>query len=182
VVKVAGSAGDWVRERLREWTALRQADSDSTWAAEQWPPGVRRAADRLADLLRSRAAAPPVVHFVEWADLWSMGDTVARWLTPGRAPAAARVHGDRYELFGYTLPDDGVLARHLAEAGPHQHPETGWLVRRLREAVESWDKLHGRAALLVLRRVTAASVTDEELSASLRRVPTWLSEAGDGSR
>ena len=134
VLKVAGSAGEWAWGQLQDWAAARQADGAGTWAAEQWPPEVRREADRLADRLRSHATAPPIVHFVEWADSWSMGDTVVRWLTPKRGPAAVRVYGDRYELFGYFLPDDGVLVGHLVDDGPHQHTEGEWLVRRLREA------------------------------------------------
>jgi hypothetical protein len=182
VVKVAGSAGTWAWGRLQDWAAARQANGAGTWAAEQWPPEVRQEADRLADRLRSHARVPPVVHFVEWVDSWSMGDSVARWLTPERGPAAVRVYGDRHELFGYALPDGGVLVQHLAGDGPHQHPEEDWLVRRLREAAESWDGLYDRAALVVLRRVTAPSVTDEELAASLKAVPTWLSGTGDGTR
>lgn len=176
VVKLAGSAGDWAWERLRGWAAVRRADGGGTWAAEQWPPEVRREADRLADRLRSHLTVVPVVHFVEWTDSWSMGDSVARWVTTGRGPAAVRVHGDRYELFGYFLPDDGELTRHLATDGPHQHPEEEWLVRRLREAVVSWEGMYNRAALIVLRCVTGPSLTDEELAASLNTVPSWLSE------
>lgn len=182
VVKVAGAAGAWVRERLREWAGARQAGSAGTWASEQWPPEVRWEADRLADLLRSHAAAPPVVHFVEWVDSWSMGPAVALYLTPGRGPAPVRVFGDRYELLGYFLPDDGSLARHLEDMGPRQHPEDEWLVRRLQEAIESWGGLLDHAALVVLRRVTGASVTDDELLASLQGVPTWLSGPGSEAR
>jgi hypothetical protein len=84
------------------------------------------------------------------------------------------VYGERCELFGYFLPDEGVLARHLAEAGPQQQPETEWLVTRLQEALVSWDKLTDRAVLLVLRQVAGPMVTDEELLGSLQAVPTWL--------
>jgi len=174
VLKVAGSAGDFVWQRLHGWAAKRQGEQGGEWSSRQWPPEVRREADRLADLLRSHSVTPPIIHFAEWVDMWTMGDTIARWLIPGGGPGAVRVYGERYELFGYFLPDEGVLARHLAEAGPQQHPETEWLVTRLQEALVSWDKLTGRAVLLVLRQITGPTVTDEELLESLQGVPTWL--------
>lgn len=169
VLKIAGSAGDVVRQKLREWAAKRQGDSESEWSSSQWPPEVRREVDRLADLLRSHSPTPPIIHFVEWVDMWSMGDTIAQWLMP-----AVKVHGDRYELFGYFLPDEGVLARHLADAGPQQFTETDWLITRMQEALVSWDELADRAVLLVLRQVKGAMVTNQELLASLQAVPTWL--------
>src|SRR5207302_10893275 len=107
-----------------DWAGRRQAEQDNEWSSRQWPAEVRREADRLADLLRSHAGVPPVVHFVEWADLWSMGDLIAQCLSAGNGAGAVRVYGERYEMSAHLLPDKGVLARHLANAGPRQHPET----------------------------------------------------------
>jgi hypothetical protein len=174
VVKVAGPAGDFVWQRLRGWAAKRQGEPGGESSNRQWPPEVPQEADRLADLLRSHSGTPPVIHFVEWVDTWTMGDTIARWLIPVRGTDALRVYGERYELFGYFLPDEGVLARHLADAGSQQHPEAEWLVTRLQEALVSWDNLIDRAVLLVLRQVMGPTVTDEELLASLQAVPIWL--------
>lgn len=178
VVKVAGAAGDWVWARLGEWAATRRAADPRVWQAEDWPTEVRQEVEQLVDRLRAHRAEPPVVHFVEWADLWSMGDTLARWLTPSSGAEPLRVWGDRYELYAYLLPDDGALARHLDGAGPQQHPEYDWLVQRLREAVRSWGGLYDRAVLLAVRSILGASVTDEELTDSLRTVPTWLCGPG----
>jgi len=174
VLKVAGSAGDFVWQRLHGWAAKRQDVGVGEWSSHQWPPEVRQEADRLADLLRSHSASPPIIHFVEWVDAWTVGDTFARWFIRGKESAAVQVYGERYELFGYFLPDEGALARHLAEAGPHQHPETEWLESRLQEALVSWDRLTDRAVLLVMRRVTGPTVTDEEILESSQCVPDWL--------
>jgi len=174
VLKVAGSAGDFVWQRLHGWAAKRQGEGGGEWSSRQWAPEVCQEADRLADLLRSHSATPPIIHFVEWVDTWTMSDMIARWFIPGRGSDAVQVYGERYELFGYFLPDEGALARHLAEAGPHQHPETEWLVSRLQEALVSWDRLTDRAVLLVLRRVTGPTVTDEEILESSQGVPDWL--------
>lgn len=178
VLKVAGAAGDWVSARLRAWAATRRAADPRAWGSEDWPAEVRREADGLADRLRAHPAEPPVVYYAEWADLWSTGDVLDRWLTPPPGAEPVQVWGDRYQVFGYFLPDGGALAEHLAGAGPHQYPESEWLVRRLAEAVGSWDKLYDRAILLVLRGVLGPSVLDEELTESFRAVPAWLSEPG----
>lgn len=135
---------------------------------------MRREVDALADRLRAHAAELPVAYFAEWADHWSMGDSVDRWLAP-----AVAVSGDRYALYGYSLPDGGALARRLADAGPQQFAEGDWLVRRLREAVEYRQELCDPATLIVLRRVTGPSVSDEDVPDSLGTVPAWLTGPGN---
>jgi hypothetical protein len=175
VAKIGGVAADVALRRLQAWSAARQANDPNEWSPEQWPRQVRAEADDFADQLRAHGYTPPVVHNVEWADLWSMGDLFGRWLTPPDGPAPFVVHADQYEIFAYGLPDGGRLARHLAAAGPQQREETDWFIRRLREAIGAWQKLVERAALVVLRRVVGSSALDEEVTASLRRTPDWLS-------
>jgi hypothetical protein len=174
VLKIAGFAADFVWQRLKGWAEKGQGEGGGERSNREWPSEVRQEVDSLADLLRSHSATPPIIHFVEWVDLWTMGDLIARLLIPGREADAVRLHGERYELFGYFLPDQGALARHLAQAVPHQHLETDWLVLRLQEALVSWDALTERAVLLVLRRVTGPTVTDEEIMESSQCVPDWL--------
>jgi hypothetical protein len=56
-----------------------------------------------------------------------------------------------------------------------QLPEQRWLAGRLREAAEGWGTVAERRVVVVVREVLGASTTDEELNASLRGVPDWLS-------
>jgi hypothetical protein len=179
VTKIGGAAADEILPKLREWSAARAAADRNASAREQWPPEVRRQADGLADHLRANSFASPVVYFAEWVDMWSMGDLFSQWLTPPDGPVPFAIHADRFEVFGYGLPDGDRLARHLAGAGPQQLAEQDWYVRRLREAVEAWQKLVERAVLVVLRQVMEGSVTDEEIRVSLEHVPEWLA-AGQG--
>jgi hypothetical protein len=144
------------------------------WSADHWPEEVRVQADEFADQLRANAFAPPVVHFVEWADLWSMFDQFRSWLTPEDGPAPYAVHGDRHEIYAYRLPDEGRLAWHLDLAAPQQIAETRVLMARLREAIAAWDLMVHRAAIVVLRQATGGSALDEEVTASLLKVPEWL--------
>jgi hypothetical protein len=175
IAKLAGLSGDIALQRLSAWSAARNADDPNPWSSEQWPIHVREQADEFAERLREHGFALPICHFVEWADMWSMGDLFARWLTPPNCPRPIGVHANRFEVFAYSLPDDGRLANYLATAGPQQFTETDWFIARLLEAVSAWEKLVPSATLVVLRKVVDGSALDEEVVASLKKIPQWLS-------
>lgn len=174
IAKVGGQAADRILQRLGEWAKARQTSEPLEWSAEQWPSNVRCQADAFADRLRAHSDSPPIVHFVEWIDLWSMGDLFPRWLTPPDGPGPLIIHADRFEVYGYGLPDGGRLGRHLASAGSQQFEEYDGFVSRLKESVGAWQGLVDRAALIVLREVIGGLVTDDEIRASLASVPDWL--------
>jgi hypothetical protein len=176
VAKLGGAAAEVAMLRMHEWASARETDDLSEWSNEQWPASVRVHADAFADHLRSHALDLPVTYFAEWADRWSMGDVFTRLLTVPTSPPPVIIHANRYQIFGYRLPDDGRLVRHLASAGPQQFVEYDWFVWQLQEAVRAWDELVETAALAVLREVVGGLVTDDELSISLSSVPDWLSE------
>jgi hypothetical protein len=175
IAKLAGLSGDIALQRLSAWSSARKADNSNLWSAEQWPDHIRQEADDFAERLRANGLALPVCHFVEWADMWSMGDLFSHWLTPPGCPRLIGVHANRFELFAYRLPDDGRLASYLAAADPQQFAETDWFIARLQEAVRAWEKLALRATLVVLRYVVSGSALDEEVAASLEARPEWLS-------
>jgi hypothetical protein len=176
IAKIGGIAADVALLRLQAWAAARADVDPDEWSSDQWPQSVRVQADAFADRLRTNSLAPPVIYFVEWSDLWSMGDLFRRWLTPPGGPPPLAIHADRFEVYGYGLPDGGHLGRHLTTAGPQQFGEYDQFVGRLHEAVRAWQELAVRSALIVLREVVSGLVTDEELTASLSFVPEWLSE------
>lgn len=176
IAKVGGVAADRAARWLGDWSALRKTNNPNQRSSAQWPEDARQKADDLADRVRAHAFAPPVVYFSEWADLWSMGDMFEHWLMPPDAATPLVIHANRFEVYGYTLPDSGRLAHYLANAGPQQWTETEWFVCRLREAVAAWQERVARAALLVLRHVVGSSALDEDVAASLRIEPRWLSK------
>jgi hypothetical protein len=176
VTKIGGMAAEIVMLRLHEWAAARHTDDLNEWSSEQWPLSVRSRADAFADRLRSHALDLPVVYFAERADLWSMGDVFSRLLTPPDGPAPLHIHADRFEIYGYGLPDGGRLVQYLASVGPQQSTEYDWFVRQLQEAVQAWQELVEQAALVVLREVVEGLVTDDELSDSMSLLPGWLSD------
>ncbi|MBX7102859.1 MAG: hypothetical protein K1X57_02180 [Gemmataceae bacterium] len=175
IAKLAGLYGDIALQRLAAWSSARDAVDPNEWSSEQWPDHVRHEADEFAERVREHGFSLPVCHFVEWSDLWSMGDLFTRWLTPPNCSWPIGVYANRYEIFAYGLPDENRLASYLAAAGPQQFAETDWFVARLREAVSSWETLVPRATLVVLRYVLSASASDEEVAASLEKLPEWLS-------
>ena len=175
IAKLAGVSGDIALEQLTALSAARNIDDPNLWSPEQWLDRERQLVDEFADRLRLHGIELPVCYFVEWVDMWSMGDLFPRWLTPPRSPRPIGVHGNRFEVFAYGLPDGGRLADYLAAAGPQQFPETDYFVTRLQEAVRAWEQLVPRSTLVVLRHVVGGLVLDEEVTASLQIRPEWLS-------
>jgi hypothetical protein len=176
LAKVGGVAADAIVTLTDRWAAARSTTDPDEWSPDQWPSAVRRQADDFADRLRAHGCTPPVVHFVEWSDLWSMGDVFGSWLAPPGGPQPLWVCGDRYEIRGYDLPDGGRLQRHLAGAGPRWAAESELLVKRLGEALTAWNGVVERAVLILLREVVGGLVTDGELAEALEHVPAWLIE------
>jgi hypothetical protein len=176
IAKIGGAAGDFVLDRLRDWAAQRTTSDPLEWSSDQWPSHIREQADDFATRLRLHAAIPPVVHFIEWADLWSMGDIYPRSLTPPDGPEPLLIYGNNYEIYGYRLPDGGRLARHLKAARRLQSQEYTRYVNRLKDAIEDWGTLVDRSGLIILRNVVGGLVEDRDVTASLSHVPVWLSE------
>ena len=174
IAKLAGVAADLVTQRFRKWSAARQAANPKEWSSDQWPPQVRALADELVDQIRSHSTCPPVLHYIEWIDMWAMGDLFDCWLTPPDCPYPHFVFTDNLQVYAYPLPDGGRLARHLANAGAQQFQEYDWYVQRLREAVAAWDQLVDHAILVVVRDVVGATVTDDQIRDSLTTAPDWL--------
>ncbi|WP_435016116.1 hypothetical protein TA3x_003676 [Tundrisphaera sp. TA3] len=176
IAKLGGLAAEVALRRLRAWAEARRTTDPHEWSGDQWPPQARIEADAFAERLRANAPFPPVLHFVEWADLWSMGDLFGRWLSPPGGPSPLIIHADRVELYGYALPDDGRLLRHLKKAGPQQFDECDQFIGRLREALLAWQDLAEQAVIIVIREVVGGLVTDEDLAESLSIVPSWLDD------
>lgn len=176
VAKIGGIAADVVLQRLRVWAAARGEVDPDVWFGDPSSRSVRVQADAFADRLRANSLAPPVIYFVEWADLWSMGDLISGWLMPPVGTVPIAIYADRFEVYGYDLPDGGHLGRRLSTAGPQQFKEYDQFVGRLHEAVGAWQDFAERAVLIVLREVVGGLVTDEELIDSLSHVPEWLTE------
>lgn len=174
VAKIGGVAADVVLERLRRWADARQSSDPDEWSSEQWSASVRVEVDSFAERLRANALTPPVIFFVEWSDLWSMGDLFRRWLSPPGGPSPIEIHADRVSVFGYSLPDGDRLARHLSSAGPQRCDESEQFIARLREALQAWRSLTEKSAFIVIREVVGGLVTDEEMHASLDVLPEWL--------
>lgn len=174
IAKIGGTAADAILLRLREWVGARRNAELNEWSNVQWPSSVRGQVDAFVDRLRANSLQPSVVHFVEWSDLWSMGDLFSRWITPPGGPPPFVIHADRFEVYGYFLPDGGRLDRHLTAAGPQQFDEYDWFVGRLREALNACQDLTDQAAIIVSREVVGGLSTDDDLRASLSRVPDWL--------
>jgi hypothetical protein len=174
LAKIGGLAADIVERQFREWSNARKTARRDKWSSDQWPTKMRREADRFANRLRANSLTPPVVHFVEWVDMWSMFDVFDNWLTPPGGEPPLCMYGNKFELYCYPLADQGQLARHVADPGEQQFVETDRFIAEVRDAIASWDKLVDRAVLVLVRWPVDVCVTDEQLTESLSFVPEWL--------
>jgi hypothetical protein len=131
------------------------------WRSTPDPDSV----DRLCASIREHALSLPVVYFTEWVDRWLMGDLV---------PGPDAVAGYRFRA-ACLSPAKAVG---WADRCGSQFAEQGWLASRLREAAIGWGGVAEPYAVVVVRVAVRASVTDEEVQAAARNVPSWLSHLG----
>lgn len=176
IAKIGGLAGDRLAKMIREWADLRTVETPSEWSPDQWPQSVRAQVDRIASLLRKNSAFPPVIHFVEWIDSWSMGDVFQSLLSPIDGEKPLQVFGDQFEVYGYCLPDDGLLLRRLAMNTTYSFGETQWFSRRLAETIGARQEITCRSLIVVLRDAISALVSDEDLAETLAGLPPWLTD------
>jgi hypothetical protein len=130
---------------------------------EQWRAVPDAAAvDRFCADLRENCLVLPVVYYTEWVDRWLMGDKV---------PGPGVVEGRTFQASCFTP----AQARAWADQCGRQFAEEKWLARRLKEAAAGWGTVSEHYAVVVTREVVGGSTLDEEVKASLRGVPAWLS-------
>jgi hypothetical protein len=148
VATIAGDAAAAVQALWRSWHSSPAPD----------PAAV----DLFCERLRANSAELPVVYFCEWVDHWLMGDEV---------PGPGAVDGKRFQVACLSP------RRAVSWAGQcgSQFPEQQWLARRLREAARGWGSVAEPLAVVMVREVLGASITDEEVRAALHGVPSWLS-------
>lgn len=171
IAKIGGQAAEATLDQFRAWALARLVDTANEWASEQWPPDVRRSADAWADNMREHAHQPPVVFFAEYIDSWSYCPP-DRYL---RDHGLIQIMADRYELFCAELPlSDSAAAdlRRMRTEG--QYEEDRFFGTVTLEAASAWGALVDTAVLVFLRHVVGSSVTDDELSDSLKTIPTWM--------
>jgi hypothetical protein len=57
--------------------------------------------------------------------------------------------------------------------------ESKWLRRRLKEAKDAWGELVPEWVIVVVREPLGALISDDEIAASQKRVPPWITEVFD---
>ena len=132
------------------------ADLFAGWRSKPDPAAV----DKICASLRDHYLSLPVVYFSEWADRWSMGDSL-----PGDV-----VEGRRYQAVCLS-PEQ---ANECASRCGQQFFEQGWLAARLREAALDCASVAEQSVVVLLREVVGPTTIDEEVRRSLSVIPAWL--------
>jgi hypothetical protein len=115
------------------------------------------------------------MFFAEYVDLWSMGDLFRRYLAPPEGEGLVEICSGSLELACYPVLDQRGLLSRLRDSHERCSAEEERLFCvTLIEAVRSWELLVETATLISLRQVLDASVTDEEVIASMASSPGWL--------
>lgn len=138
-------------------SAIAVATRFDEWRSAADPASV----DQLCAAIREHALSLPVVYFTEWVDRWLMGDLV---------PGPKKVEGHRVQATCLSPTEAVVWAEHCGS----QFAEHGWLASRLREAAGGWGGTTEPYAVVIVREVIGASVTDDEVQAAAASVPAWL--------
>ena len=188
IAKIGGDAGMAVISQFREWSDARTIDDPTEWRPDQWPLSHRREMDAFAIALRANDHKPPVIFFSEYIDLWSMGDLFTRWFPGNDDHSLIQLHSDRYELWCYPLPDDGMLADHLRSLTSHKRfrdrdsQEDRWFTLNLLEATLAWHAIVNAGAIVLLREVVGGLVEDSEIEESLTDIPEWITKISANAR
>ena len=150
-------------QRLTVATLAGQAATAVVAQFERWRSAPDpTAVDRLCASIREHALSLPVVYFAEWVDRWLMGDLV---------PGPGAVEGRRFQA-ACLAP---AQATAWADRCGSQFAEQRWLASRLREAAAGWGGVAEPYAVVVVREAVGASATDDEVQATARSIPAWLS-------
>jgi len=158
LAKIGGAAANVVARQFERW--------ERTQVDDEFPPDVQFTVDNFAEQLRANAAQPPIVYFAEWIDMWSMGNTVPELGNKG----ASAIIGRKYWACCHAAP----IGFKTTTIGDEPPQESYWLKRRLEEAADAWDELVPEWVIVLLREPLGGSVLDDELLASLKVVPNWL--------
>ena len=126
------------------------------WRSRPDPTAV----DQLCVSLRDHYLSLPVVYFSEWADRWSMGDSLSGDVVEGRRYHAACLSPKQ--------------AEECAARCGQQFFEQGWLAARLHEAAIDCASVAEQGVVVLLREVIGPTTIDEEIRRSLSVIPVWL--------
>ncbi len=144
VATLIGDASDVVTKLFAGWLATPDA----------------AAVDQFCASLREHYLSLPVVYFSEWADRWSMGDSLSGDVVEGR----------RYQALCLSPEQAEACAARCGQ----QFFEQGWLASRLREAAVDCASIAERTVVVLLREVVGPTTIDEEVRRSLCIIPAWL--------
>jgi len=140
---------------------------------------------QLMNSVRSHAEAPPVVFYVEYIDMWSMGDVFREAFSACSKRHLVHIVADDLELMLYCLPDNGCLEQHIRSALQKNRKcatdaqETRWFLTLLQEALLSWRLVTEDTALLVMRIVSGPLMCDDQVERSFSEVADWCASPSE---
>ena len=168
LLTVAGEFADAIWKDIRRWSDARVAVADDEWSSDDWPDSIKYKVDDFIARLTTTGYLPPVLYRSEHVDCWSMGDIFETALVKGHRDYGRRLFTESHEIIAtwvhfseQLVPEDEVA------------DETVWLYTHINEAIAAWSTFAENRLVLLVRTVLGGLWEDEEVTNSLRGIPSW---------
>lgn len=171
LVTIAGALADTIWKDMRRWADARVAVANDEWSSDDWPDAIKDEADQFVTRLTTTGYFPPVLYRSEHVDCWSMGDVFETALVKGHPDYCRRLLTGSHEIIA-------TWVRFSEHIKPDQYAadETVWLYTHINEAIAAWSTLAENRLVLLVRTVLGGLWEDDDVSDSLRGIPSWWTE------
>lgn len=165
IAKIGGRAGARVAQQFERWSAARRSEDPDCWTTEDWPRSVHRSVSLWLARFDNLAAAPPILFYRQYIDLWSSGHLFTRWLGEPWTVRAKYILAESAEIQCYTLPDKGELTAELRKKLRWRSlpMEERWYAQALLDAVHAYERIVPTGAIVVIRGVLGPCIADDEI-------------------
>jgi hypothetical protein len=171
LLTIAGEFADTIWNDIRRWSDARVAVANDEWSSDDWPDAIKHQVDRFVARLTTACYLPPVLYRSEHVDLWSMGDVFETALVKGHPDYCRLLHTESHEIIGtwVRFSEQIILDEEVAD-------ETAWLYTHINEAIAAWSTFAENRLVLLIRTVLGGLWEDDDVSNSLRGIPSWWIE------
>lgn len=171
LLTIAGELADTIWNDIRQWSDARVAVASDEWSSDDWPDPIKHQVDHFVARLTTAGYLPPVLYRSEHVDCWSMGDVFETALVKGHPDYCRRLITESHEIIA-------TWVRFTEQIIPDEdsRDETVWLYTHVNEAIAAWSTFAENRLVLLVRSVLGGLWEDDDVSNSLRGIPSWWIE------
>jgi hypothetical protein len=171
LLTIAGGFADMIWNDIRRWSDARIVVANDEWSSDDWPDAIKYQVDHFVARLTTAGYLPPVLYRSEHVDCWSMGDVFETALVKGHPDNCRRLLTESHEIIA-------TWVRFSEQIIPDEDSpdETVWLYTHVNEAITAWSTIAENRLVLLVRTVLSGLWEDDDVSNSLRSIPSWWIE------